>query len=587
MKAGMDYRYLGGYGNNAFYSRRLGRYTFNGSVTSLARDGGNPSASNPPLIGHPFAGFLLGVPDFTSYADVKKDDFDGYAHHWAVYAQDDYRVNSHLTLNYGLRWEYHPMFLDRLVNVTNFMPDYTSVSNGKIINGAVVVPNEASLALVQPVFKASIGDTPILTAAQAGLPFGMRYTQKDNFVPRFGFAYRPFNDNKTVIRGGIGRYVITLLGGLIIAQWGVHASTVNIFTQTVDSSGSPALTYPSPFAKTLSALLGTQDFLQAQKIDYKDPKVWQWNFTVEREITRNMGVRLTYSGSNASDLATTVDYNQIPSNTVGYAKLAATRPFPLWGKIQTVDQGAVQRYHSGTVEFNRRMGKGLSFQSSYTFSKNLSNANGVAPDSFVGETGGFMADRYNLGLDMGNVAYTRRQRFLTTFLYELPFGKSRVLGGWEASGIYLWQTGPFLTPTVSGADPSGTNFPNLCGCDGRPDSVAGRSGNLTSGQTADRWFDTTAFVVPSSNIGRFGNVSNGTLVGPGTSNLSFALQKRIKFGETSGVQIGTQVANLFNHTNLDVPNTLFNSGQFGKITNVQAAEGAGARVIQLSLRLFF
>ena len=151
----------------------------------------------------------------------------------------------------------------------------------------------------------------------------------------------------------------------------------------------------------------------------------------------------------------------------------------------------------------------------------------------------------------------------------------------------MWQTGPFLTATASGADPAGTGFPILCGCDGRADTVAGKSGNLSTGRTTDHWFDTSAFTVPQNNIGRFGDAAVGSLIGPGTSSLSFAVQKKIYFTERTGLQFGTQIANLFNHTNLDVPNTLFNSGQFGKITNVQTAEGAAPRVIQFSLRLFF
>ena len=596
-KFGGDYRLLKGVGSNVFGSRRLGVYTFNGSVTNLGRDGKAASATNPPLVGNIFASFLLGVPDATSFSDVKVGGLQAHAAHWAFYAQDDWKATSKLTLNYGLRWEYHPMFEDDLLNVTNFIPDYTSVVNGVTVRGAVVVPNEESLKLTAPGFKNSIGDTPILTAAQAGLPFSLRRTEKTSFGPRIGFAYRPFNDTHTVIRGGYGIYIVTLLGGLINAQWGVHASDVTLFSQSV-VNGQPVLQYPSPFLSGPQNRIGTQDFLQAQSIDYRDPYVQQWSFTVERELGQAMGLRITYNGSHGVDLSTTIDYNQVPVNTLGYNQAKLSRAYPLWAKIQTVTNGASSKYHSLTLELNRRLSAGLQFQGSYAWTKNLSNANGVAPTVFAGENGAVVSDRFNLGIDTGNVAFTRRHRFLSTFIWELPLGRNRaflnkmpagvntILGGWQMSGIVLLQTGAFLTPTVPSADPSGTGY-NVRYGNHRPDIVAGKTGNPVSGRTADQWFDVSAFAVPANNIGRFGTAAVGSLVGPGTKNFSMSLQKKIHLTEKVGLQFETQFSNLFNFVNLGIPNTVFNTAQFGKITDVQTTEGAGPRVIQMNLRLFF
>jgi hypothetical protein len=105
---------LTGFRNNVYAPQRLGVYTFNNSVTSS-------------LIGNPFAAFLLGIPDKTQLNTVIEPDSDGYARAYAVYVQDDWKVTPRLTLNYGLRWEYHPMFFDRLLNSTNFLLDYSSI----------------------------------------------------------------------------------------------------------------------------------------------------------------------------------------------------------------------------------------------------------------------------------------------------------------------------------------------------------------------------------------------------------------------------------------------------------------------------
>ena len=141
---------------------------------------------------------------------------------------------------------------------------------------------------------------------------------------------------------------------------------------------------------------------------------------------------------------------------------------------------ARSNYNAFTATVNKRMSKGLQFQSSYNFAKNLSNGGGYAPSGFAGESGGTLSDPSNPNLDYGNVAYTRRNRFQTTFLYNLPFTHTRyaivnqLAGGWELAGVLLFQSGAFLQATSSSADPSGTNFPNLQGS-GRVDVVSGVS----------------------------------------------------------------------------------------------------------------
>jgi hypothetical protein len=425
----------------------------------------------------------------------------------------------------------------------------------------------------------------------------MRFSQKTDFAPRIGFAWRPFTDGKTVIRGGYGRFIEGPLGSLISAQWGVHTSNYGAYNQII-VNGQPTLQFPYPFPSNL-AQPGQQTFYQAQDIHFKDPYVQQWNLTFERDLGAGIGMRLSYDGSHGSDLGRQGYFDTPPANTIGYsaAVKAGYLPFPLWAIMETETNGGFSNFHSGTVTFKKRFAQGLQFQGTYTFARNLSAGQGYNPSAFATEAGGAATDLGNPGLDYGNVAYTRRNRVLVTFLYELPFGKGkmlvrnanslvdRIVGGWELAGFLLFQSGPFLTVTVPGADPSGTGFAANVG-NGRADIVAGQP-LYPSNQTLNNWLNKAAFVVPQNNIGRFGDTPAGNIQGPGTQSVSISMMKAINFTEAMRVQIGAQAANLFNHPNYAPPNTTFNTAPFGTISALQSAEGAGPRVIQLTARFMF
>lgn len=259
--------------------------------------------------------------------------------------------------------------------------------------------------------------------------------------------------------------------------------------------------------------------------------------------------------------------------------------------------GGIQNYEAFTVEANKRLSGGLQFLASYTFAKNLTDAQGYNPSSFATEAGGAATYVNDLRLDYGNVAFTRRNRFLGTFLYQLPFGKQgrvlksanglvdHIVGGWELAGFLLFQSGPFLTVTVPGADPSGTGFPQITG-NGRADIVSGVP-LYPAHQSTYQWLNPAAFAIPPNNIGRFPTSPVGVATGPGTQSVSMSLMKSVPIRESMRFQVGAQAANLFNHPNYATPNTTLNTAAFGTISNVQSAEGAGPRVIQATARFTF
>ena len=557
----------------------MGQYTFNGSVTGL----------------NPYASFLLGVPDRTGIGEVTTPDSNGHSIHYATFIQDDWKVTSRLTINYGMRWEYHPPFTDGLNNIAVFLPDTYNVINGVTVHGSVGIPDKG-VPLVNAVFAASIAPTPIVTASQVGLSQTLHSSDKTSFGPRIGFAWRPFADGKTVIRGGYGRYIEAMLGTLTSAGWAVSASDVGTFNNTI-TGGKPAFSFPYPFPSNL-AQNGSQSFQLSADVKYKDPYVQQWNFTLERDLGFNTGLRLSYDGNHGSNLGYTQNLAQVAPNTIGYAKAAAGSAYPLWAYIAQESTGARSNYNAVTIAGNKRFSHGLQFTTNYAFAKNLSNGAGYNPTAFATQAGGTVTDIYNINLDYGNVAFTHKNRFLSTFLYELPIGRKgllfknangftdRIVGGWQLSGVMLFQTGAFLTVVAPGADPSGNNSQNTSGA-GRADIISGQP-LYPSNQGIGGWLNPAAFAKPANNIGRAGDSPVGAVVGPGTQAVSLSLLKNVALKERLRLQFGIAVSNALNHPNYVAPTNLnVGTSGFSSLTNVQTQENGGPRSVMASARLSF
>jgi hypothetical protein len=584
MKFGGDYRYLTAHGQNVYDNYELGQYAFTGAVT------GTLGAKNA-YIGNPFAAFLLGIPDKTYLDTNTQDKIDGYDPAYAFYAQDDWKATPRLTINFGLRYELHPRFYDHDANISNFLPDYQSIINGQSVLGAVVIPNNG-MSILSPGFAQSIAPTPILLASQAGLSNNLHITNKYDFAPRIGFAYRLTSDSKTVIRGGYGKFIEIPLGTLLGAGWAIHSADQAFFNNSI-TNGVPALKFPSPFPSNL-AVTGSQFFQQASDLHYPEAVIQQWNLTVERDLGFNTGLRVSYDGNHGSNLGVQVNLGQLPPNTLGFAAATPLLKYPLFGELESEVGGGIQNYEALTVSLNKRFTRGLQFLATYTFARNLTDAQGFNPAAFATEAGGNATSVSNFMLDYGNVAFTRRNRFLGTFLYQLPFGKGSlsagrianpIVQGWELAGVLLFQSGPFLTVSVPGADPAGVGFPQIEG-NGRADIISGVP-IYPASQSIHGWLNPAAFAVPPNNIGRFPTSPVGVGQGPGTQSISLSLLKTVQIKEKYRIQIGAQTANLFNHPNYAAPNTTFNTSAFGTISALQSAEGAGPRSIQGTLRVSF
>jgi hypothetical protein len=608
-KFGADFKRLSDHDDNVFGNYRSGWYVFDGSSDVGA------------AIGDPYTAFLLGNPDYTEVSSTNNPTMNGLGYAYATFAQDDWKLTPQLTLNLGLRYELHPPIHETQYNTATFAPDYSATNGGQPVNGAVVVSNQQAESQASTALESAISPTPIITAAQAGIPEALRYTDKTDWGPRIGFAWQPYRDGKTVLRGGWGRFVESPLGFSLVSGWAVHSSYVATYNQDYQSDGvTPLLSFSNPFNSGAGSGAGTAGFYYAFPIHYHDPNVQQWNLTLEQDFGHSIGARFSYTASHGQNLEAMVDLNQVPANPYGYfntdpapASTAACvsdggtyvadhRPYPCWSVIQSVTNQAESNYNSGAVEISRHSGKSLTFDASYTFTRDLSNAGGATPNAFAVAGGSFLTDRFHPGLDYGNVIYDRRHRFLVTYLYDLPFGHgqallnsasplNRFVGDWQLAGVTVLQSGPFLTPYEQSVDPANTNILTTVG-QARPDELHNVS-LYAPHRTTAQWLNPNAFpymnlqTAAGNGIGRFGNAPVGGVVGPGTEIFSMSLMKNLAITEKSKFQFGLEAANAFNHRNYEPPNMQVDSSAFGSITALQTAEGAGPRSLELSGRITF
>ena len=608
-KLGADFKRISDHDDNVYGNYRSGWYVFNDTSAVVE------------AIGDPYTAFLLGLPDYTEVSSTNNPTMNGLGFAYAFFAQDDWKISPNLTLNLGLRYELHPPIHEIHYNTATFQPDYSATIGGEPVNGAVVVSNAQAESFASSAFLSAIAPTPLLTAAQAGIPEGLRYADRTDWGPRLGFAWQPYHDGKTVLRGGWGRFIETPLGFSLVSGWAVHSSYVATYNQAYDSDGvTPLLSFANPFNTAAGSSAGTAGFYYAFPIRYRDPSVEQWNLTLEQDFGHSIGARFSYTASHGQNLEAMVDLNQVPANSIGYFNtdpapaasgacisdggtlIADHRPYPCWSVIQSVVNAAVSNYSSGAVELSRHSVNSLSFEASYTFTGDLSNAGGATPNAFAVAGGSFLTDRFNPGHDYGNVIYDREHRFLATYLYDLPFGKgqtwlnsgsalNRFVGDWQLAGVAILESGPFLTPYEDSVDPANTNILTTVG-QSRPDQLTNVS-LYAPHRTTSQWLNPAAF--PYLNLqtpagvgtGRFGNAPVGGVVGPGTANFSLSLMKNLTLHEKSKFQFGLEAANVLNHRNYEPPNMQVDSSGFGSITALQTAEGAGPRSLELSGRITF
>jgi Carboxypeptidase regulatory-like domain len=576
--------------------------------TFLPSDDFGQFTFQPTFTGNAFGDFLAGLPTTIFFA-VSSPDVAGTAWEYSFFGQDEYRVNSRITLNYGLRWQILPGFTEDGGNLANFDQR----------NNSIVVPDNLAAYLAQQNIQASnlgfqqsfnacnLGHTALpcsnyITASQDHLPQSLRNIYKGNFQPRISLAYRPFNDTKTVIRAGFGIFTVTNLGPLSFNNSGNPTSALHTYTNG-GTATAPLIQFPNTAPPTVGVQFGGGGLDQGVDPNYRDPQANQWNLTVERQLATNDSLRVSYVGMHTYRLSVTEDLNQIPASATPYQTTATSpyvdprAPYHNWFTLYSTFNAAEANYNALEVEESHKTSNGFYFDADYTLAKNLADNQGDTPAAFAGEVnyGVPIADRFHVHCDYGNVEGTRHQRFLLTGLYQLPFGQGRtflntggwkntLLGGWELTNVTLLETGPWLTPSISDSfDQSNTNVVNR-GAFLRPDQV---SKNFYQGQSRAQYFNLAAFAPTPAGAGRFGDAGVGILQGPGTAAASLGLAKVFNVTEKLRVRFESTFTNVLNHTNFAPPATQIDNPTFGVLSAPQTAENAGNRTGQMALRIEF
>lgn len=408
-----------------------GSFTFDGTYTGAA-----------------ISDFLLGYirSDSVNPAHTNTD----LVNYWTgAFFNDEWKVTPRLTMTFGLRYDYFQRYKqtdDKFVNIQ--------------LNGYVVAD----------------------TVTTQTSPYGRQLMapDKNDFGPRFGFAWRPQRAGEMVVRGGYGMYYTPQISNAIFAMAEGAQATAGA-TVVGNIVGSPNVFFSNPFGSAQTT--GALNFAVSNDQNMKDSYVQQWNFNVQRKLPANIVVDIGYVGSKGTDLVVTFDDLNRPlvvvdPRTPGLASLNARRPNQAYQRAVRADKSVGNSiYHSLQVKAERRLSSGLTFLTAYTYSKSISGPSDIGGQVGGGAFIGSPQNYYDSRSDRSVSGFDLRHRFVQTVLYDIPFAKSAhgfvkaVADGWQVSTIMTFQSG-FPAPIAFGVDTTGT------GIGSRPDMLQGMNGNL-------------------------------------------------------------------------------------------------------------
>lgn len=500
--------------------------------------------------------FLLGQPD--NFASTTPDSlFDRNMHFATIgfYLQDDWRVSPGLTLNLGLRYEF------------STQPNEVSGANGNL---------------------RGIQDP----TGTLGTMF--QNATKRNLSPRFGFAWDVMGDATTALRGGFGLLYDLGNMGQLFRSGGINPPFAGLVSLEGDELPHP-LTLPIPIPSGVAAR-------SIEVIDYylKQPRVYQWNLTVERQFPGDMALRVGYVGTRGVRLWQPRELNaRVPTVVDGqrYWPEGAPRPSPYWDDIYGWTTAGGSWYNALQAGFSKRLSHGLQFQASYTYSHMLDDIQGQTSSDYNRTAGDMGADPGNVRYDWASSVLDYRHNFTFNSIYQLPNvvtsggPQGALLNGWGISSIVTLNSGFPFTPVIA-------NQWGRTGVRGeerdidRPNIVDGGYENAILG-TPDKWFSTNPFFLQPE--GFKGNSQRNGLRGPGFATLDLSFLKNTAvpfFGEEGRLEFRAEFFNLLNRANFEFPrNRVFagrniNEEPFGNAGAIEGTIGS-SRQIQLALKVVF
>jgi len=531
------------------------RYSYSDRVTG---NGIDPQFNfDGRFANEPFADFLLGRPFNFMQGSLRINQNANCSP--SLFVQDDIKLTSNLNFSLGLRWEPYLPFYAKNDELTVFRPGQKST----------VYPT---------------GPTGLLYVGDAGVQRGGTRTDWNNLAPRAGLAWRPGGSTKTSVRLGYGIFFDS-------PRFHQLSHFVNSPPFSFQTTINQPFSLSDPYRGQQNPFPYAPPATQAERAAYRfllpvtvglsiDPNLataylQQWNVNVQRELASEFTVTAAYIGSKGTKLPMRVEENPArfgPGATT--ANINARRIYaPAFQSITNYQSIINSSYNSLQLTLNKRFSKGYTILASYTYGRSL-DMSSLEVDGFNGQ------NPFDIGADKALSDFDVRQRFVASFLWDLPGPKTGIakwiLGGWQTNGIFTSQTG---TPVnvVSGSDRAltgtGTQRANLVG---NPYLASGRSRD----EQMAAYFDAAAFAIPA--LGTFGNFGRNVLIGPGSYNLDFALFKGFRFTERQELQYRWEMFNAFNHANLGNPRSNIGAVRPGQIDTT-----SGPRIMQMGLRFVF
>jgi Carboxypeptidase regulatory-like domain/TonB dependent receptor len=523
-----------------------------------------------------FASFLLGQP-VTFFQGG--GDFNRGLRKWIVagYAQDEWRISSRFTLNYGLRYE---------VNTP-----YTEVRNR--LNAWA--PGEQST--VRP-------DAPqgLLFPGDPGVPAGIAAVDYTELMPRVGLAWDAFGDGRTTIRASYGIFY----DGFTNGTGGPLQAAVSAlpWTEAYQLAG-PGLNFANPY-NGQTPPFATQTFVRpATELTVQSgmapPYSQNWNFSLERVLGRDYLVDVRYVGNKGTHLPRFIEANPAIYGPGATAQNAdQRRPYAdcnaqgscAFASVGLIADNSSSTYHALQVALSRQFTRNLSFLASYWWSKSLDyisslNVAGSAPTLVAGEND-LAQNPFDLRAEHGPSLFDATQRFVLSGSYGLPRWHDApkaagfFVNGWQLNTIVNLASGtPFTVYDSANVSLQG-QAPEISGFySSRPNLISDPNHGP---HTPNQWVSRYAFqqLNPVTQAGQFGNEGRNVVRGPGIQNVDMSLFKNFSIRETTRIQFRAECFNLLNHANLGLPENDLQSPAFGQIL-----QAGPPRLLQLALKFLF
>lgn len=524
----------------------FGRVVFNAS--------GNPNSTSNAV-----ADMLLG--NFRTYEEASADPVGFFRFTtYQGFVSDTWRVRNNLSLEIGLRYEYSTPTYTSGNNLVNFDPSrYDPAQAVQVRTNGLLVPGVGNrfnglVIAGDGIPEDQQGRVELVTGGDYDrIPFGAPrglYEAQHLFMPRFSFSYSL--NPTTVVRGGAGLFYDKPEGNLVFSQLNLPPVLDNTLYENFN------LANPTSGA---AGAVGAVATINAIDPNLKLPYQTNYSVGVQKELGRGFFAEASYVGNTGRNLIRQPDINRASFDDLrANAALPAAqrvsenflRPYKGYSSIRMRVSDASSQYHSMQLYGAKRRGD-FQFTVSYTLGRVLTNASGNGDND--------TADGANdLDFFYGPATFDRRHAFINTLTYRIPWLRDRggvieaVLGGWEASSKYRYQSGQYLTP-------SGNS------------SIGGRRAEYLGGEVAIdnpdefRWFNTAAFGNPPEN--RRGTATVGQIQGPSFSQMDVSFRKNFRFGKRYNLTPIFDVFNLFNTVNFTNPNVNANDVAFGTINGAQ------------------